>query len=176
MLLWNVLFNAAPRESLFNFIVDFFCAQDVNVMNMLMIISWKGSALLKTHPSCSTVGLHIFYAHTFSFIVRYVQFVTWENLFFVANFFASKETFFFSLLKQTIAKTKVSSWCENNQSKWLRVPYIYQVLCQQYQVHWKFMSFLIIITLWCSLCGDKLRYDWNLSFLLNLFSSSHLRN
>lgn len=145
--------------------------------------------------NASIMFIYIFYAHTFS--VMYVQLVTWENFFVVwRNFLLRSEDggvkkfYFVSILTRNFFKyhryplikaeqlreTKVRSWCENNQSKCLGLSYIHQVLCQQHQVHWKFMSFLIIITLWCSLCGDKLRYDWNLSFLSNLRKEIKNRN
>lgn len=81
MCCFEMYFSTRHREShFFNF---FASAQDVNVMNMLMLIAWKGSTLLKTHPSCSTVAKILC---THSFHVMYVQLVTWENSFFDANY------------------------------------------------------------------------------------------
>lgn len=168
MCCFEMYFSTRYRES--HFSIFFASAQDVNVMNMLMLISWKGSTLLKTHPSCSTVA-YIFYAHK-HFICDVACYL--GKLFLLQIILIKKVCIIKTnnCERYSQRETKVSSWCENNQSKCLRVSYIYQVLCQQqHQVHWKFMSFLIIITLWCSLCGDELRYEWHLSFLPNLSCS-----
>jgi hypothetical protein len=68
-----------------------FFAQDVNVMNMLMLISWKGSTLLKTHPSCSTV------AYIFSHFMWCMCSLLLGKNFFAANFAENKV--FFCIIK-----------------------------------------------------------------------------
>lgn len=148
----------------------FASAQDVNVMNMLMLISWKGSTLLKTHPSCCKCK--------FMHISCDVCAACYLGKTFLLRISREKKKFFFCIIKTN--NCEIQSERDNSQFLVRKQ----SIEMSQSPIH--ISSFMSAVSsslkiyefshhnnfMVQRLCGDKLRYDWNLSFLSNLCSSS----